>query len=219
MSEHHITMEELLKSALWLGPYYHILQMRRQRLSETTRLESNQEGSRAQASPFQTNASRGYLIPWYAPRIWLNPIFLSHPLSSDKDLVFWTQEPEAVCWCEKLIHECLESPQSPNNASSISSLLFMPWEDGQRWNLQSLTSWSLFPSPRASGDPVAFLVCHAEIGRLLFVVPLSLAGFRVCPLPGLRARGSGVPGRGNYRDVLGREWWRSARTADCWVTS
>ena len=107
----------------------------------------------------------------------------------------------------------------PYNASSAPSLLFMPWEDGQRWNLQSLTSWSLFPSPRASGDPVAFLVCHAEIGWLLFVVPLGLAGFRVCPLPRLRPRSSGVPGRGNYRDVLGREWWRSARTADCWVTS
>lgn len=58
---------------------------------------------------------------------------------------------------------------------------------------------------------MAFLVCHAEIGRLLFVVPLSLAGFILCPLPGLRPRGSGVPGRGNYRDALGREWWRSAR--------
>lgn len=62
---------------------------------------------------------------------------------------------------------------------------------------------------------MAFLVCHAEIGRLPFVVPLSLAGFIVCPLPGLRLRGSGVPGRGNSRDALGREWWRSARTTDC----
>ena len=207
-----------------LGPYHHILQMRRQRFGKTTGLESNQEESRAQASHFQTNASRGYLTPWYAPRIWLSPIFLSCPLSSDKKLVFWTQEPGAVCWYEKLIHEGLESPSKcfpsePYDASPTPRFSLCLEKMGKGGTLRVWHPGPFLLHPELQETQwVAFLVCHAEIGRLLFVVPLSLAGFIVCPLPGLRLRGSGVPGRGNSRDALGREWWRSARTTDCWVT-
>jgi hypothetical protein len=90
MSEHHITMEKLLKSALWLGPYHHILQMRRQRFSKTTGLESNQEGSRARPLIFRPMLLEGTLLPDMHPGSDSVPYSYPVPLALTKS------------WCSEL---------------------------------------------------------------------------------------------------------------------